>query len=144
VSADGVAADAGAAGPARGRNRLLARWAVAGLLVPGVLGGLSWLCFEARLGAVFDVLADLAMFLAPLSPLLLKAFSARVVVGVQPYLLAAAVGAANAAIYALLGTLQWRLRAQPRVNQWLWLTVVTGVGFSVTLFAALIWAFAGR
>jgi hypothetical protein len=125
------------------RRRLLARWMLAGVLVPGVLGLLSWLCFEARLGNLFDALANLSLFSAPFWPFVLRVFQHRTDHGA----LALAVGGGavllNVLLYAAIGALHWRLRAQPTVNQWLWLTVVVGIGFSVLRFAALVVAFAG-
>ena len=118
------------------------RWALAGVLVPGVLGGLSWLCFEARIGGPFDLLANLSMFAAPFWPFVLKAFQGRDAHGLVPYLIAMGVIACNVALYVAVGALEWRLRAQPRVNQLLWLTLVIGVGFAILKFLALILAFA--
>jgi len=124
------------------RRLLLLRWALAGIVVPATLGGLSWLCFEARIGTLFDALANLAMFAAPLWPFVLKAFQGRDPHGVQTFVIAAAVVAFNALLYVAVGTLHWRLREQPQVNRMLWLTVVVGVGFSVLKFLALVLAFA--
>jgi len=126
-----------------GRRRLVARWAAAGVLLPACLGGLSWICFEARLGALFDVFANLSMFTAPLWPLGLKAFQGRGAPGLAAYAVAGGIVAFNALLYASVGVLQWRLRAQPRANRLIWLTVAVGLGFSVLKFAALILAFSG-
>ncbi len=124
------------------RRQLLLRWGLAGVLIPGVLGGLSWLCFEARIGALFDGLANLSLFAAPFWPFVLKAFQHRTAPGIGPYAVAGAAVFANALLYLVVGALHWRLRAQPTVNQMLWLTVVIGVGFSLLRFAAMVGAFA--
>ena len=135
-----VAVGAAPAMPAR--RRLLLRWVLAGVLIPGVLGGLSWLCFEARIGTLFDALANLSLFAAPFWPFVLKAFQHRAAHGPASYVVAGGAVIANALLYATVGVLHWRLRAQPRVNQLLWLTLVIGFGFSVLRFAALVAAFA--
>jgi hypothetical protein len=62
--------------------------------------------------------------------------------GLAPYAVATGAVIANAFLYTAVGALHWRLRAQPTVNQLLWLTVVIGIGFSVLRFAALVGAFA--
>jgi hypothetical protein len=124
------------------RRQLLTRWAAAGVVIPAVLGGLSWLCFETRLGNLFDAFANLSLFAAPFWPFVLKTLQHRAAHGVAPYAVATGAVIANALLYTAVGALHWRLRNQPAVNRMLWLTVVIGIGFSVLKFVALIGAFA--
>jgi hypothetical protein len=131
------------AGEARPRNPWLLRWILAGCAVPLLLGGISWLGYAVGLAFVAEALAGPAMFSAPLSPFLVKAFTASDLHGVMPWVVGVGVAAFNVTLYAALGSLHWRLRRQPPVNQALWLTLVIFIGFSVTSFVASIWAFGG-
>lgn len=123
------------------RGTLILRWAVAGLLLPAALAGISWVAYASKLGFIAELMSMPAVFAAPFSPLALAALTTRGAHGPVPYVIAAAVLAGNVAVYALVGMLHARLQRRPIVDQLLWLTLVIGVGFSLLSFVATIVAF---
>ena len=114
-------------------------WCGAGLALPIVLGGGSWLSYQAGWGFLSEGLSGPFLFSTPFAPFVIQAsFAAHGTAVLPPALLAAGI---NLILYAFEGWLYLRWRSLAPVDRYLRLVPAMGALHFLLLAVASVLAF---
>jgi hypothetical protein len=120
-------------------RKVILGWCAAGLALPLLLGGGSWLAYQAGWGFLSEGLGGPFFFATPFAPFAARElFAARGAAALAPGVLAAGL---NVALYAFDGWLYLRWRGLLKVDRYLRLVASVGALHFLLLAVASVVAF---